>query len=179
MKKEHKPNAIKTIHARVVSVFLILLIPLVFNGCGAKSTQDTVSEALDLDVSGGREASNYDTHSGNGDGASCIVLNFEDDTVLEEIQSKAEWKAFPFDETVLILVYGIEDEKSKMGPYLTDENGNPLVPEIQNGYYLLIDRQAEEGKATEEDILHRNSFNFTLGLYDTDTNTLYFCQLDT
>ncbi|MCC8049034.1 MAG: hypothetical protein LIP10_00010 [Clostridiales bacterium] len=178
MKKENKTNAIKTIRAFVVNVLLILLIPVVFTGCSARNKLDSVSEALGVDVSSGSEASNYDTHSGNGDGTSCIVLNFYDDTVLKEIKGKAEWKAFPLDETVQTLVYGTEDETGKYGPYLTDD-GNPLVPEIQNGYYLLIDRQDENEQATEEDILHRSSFNFSLGLYDTDTNTLYFCQLDT
>lgn len=51
--------------------------------------------------------------------------------------------------------------------------------ETQHGYYILIDRQVGNRKTSGEDILQRNSFNFTLGLYDTDTNTLYFCKLDT
>lgn len=179
MKKKDKQIVIKTIRLRVVSVLLLLLISVVFTGCSARNTLDSISEVLGVDVSSGSEASDYDTHSGNGDGTSCIVLNFNDETVLKEIKSNEEWKAFPLDETVQTLVYGIEDETSKVGPYLTDEDGNTLVPEIQNGYYLLIDRQSENNQETEEDILHRNSFNFSLGLYDTDTNTLYFCQLDT
>ena len=35
----------------------------------------------------------------------------------------------------------------QIGPFLTDDSGNPLVPEVQNGYYVLLDRQAEDGKA--------------------------------
>ena len=155
--------------------FLVMLVSM--TACGTESTQDIVSEALDIDISSGSEVSDYDTHSGNGDGTSCIVLNFNDDTVLEEIKSNVEWKAFPLDETVQTLVYGIEIETGQAGPYLTDD-GNPLVPDIQNGYYLLIDRQAENSNTTE-DILDRSSFNFTLGIYDADTNTLYFCQMDT
>lgn len=41
-----------------------------------------------------------------------------------------------------------KDKTGKYGPYLTDNDGKPLVPEIQNGYYLLIDRQVEKDKAT-------------------------------
>ena len=62
------------------------------------------------------------------------------------------------------------------GPYLTGEEWDPLVPEIREGYYRLIDRHAQAG---ESDILDRHSFNFTLALYDTETDTLYFCELDT
>lgn len=159
--------------------WILLTAVLSMTACGAKGTQEMVLDALSLDVSSGSEVSNVDTHSGNGDGTSCLVIRFEDDTVLTEIQENEEWKPFPLDETVQALVYGVEDGTSKYGPYLTDDDGEPLVPEIQNGYYVLIDRQTENGKAPEADILHRYSFNFDLGLYDTDTNTLYFCQLDT
>lgn len=165
---------------KVLSLTLLFLaVVMLMTACGAKGTQDMVLEALSLDVSGGSEVSHVDTHSGNGDGTSCIAFRFKNDAVLTEIQENQEWSSFPLDETVQALVYGVENETSKYGPYLTDDDGEPLVPEIRNGYYLLIDRQIKNGKAPEADILHRYSFNFDLGLYDTDTNTLYFCQLDT
>lgn len=156
---------------------LLLLIPLA--ACSASGTQAVVSKALGIDAESGSLASCYDTHSGNGDGTTCAVLRFHGNGVLREIQASPEWKAFPLDPTVRTLVYGVEDASSKTGPFLTDENGEPCVPEIRNGYYRLIDRQAAAGKATGPDILNRGSFNFTLGLYDTDTDTLYFCELDT
>ena len=28
-----------------------------------------------------------------------------------------------------------KDGGGKYGPYLTDQDGNPLIPEIRNGYY--------------------------------------------
>ena len=62
------------------------------------------------------------------------------------------------------------------GPYLTDEEGDLLVPEIREGWYRLIDRHAEAGKT---DLLSRASLNFTLALYDTDTDTLYYFEMDT
>ncbi len=161
----------------ITLIFLLLIMSMA--ACGTKGTQNIVSEALSLDVSSGSEVSNYDTHSGNGDGTACIAFSFKDNAVLMKIQDNTKWKAFPLDETVQTLVYGTEDETGKSGPYLTDKDGKPLVPEIRNGYYLLIDRQAEKDKAAGADFLHRSSFNFDLGLYDTDTNILYFCQLDT
>lgn len=157
----------------VLLVLAALLVTL--TACGPKRAQDVVSKALDLDVSSGSEISNYDTHSGNGDGTSCIVLRFDEDGVLKQIEGNSQWNAFPLDETVQTLVYGVSDETGRMGPLLTDKDGNALVPEIRNGYYRLIDRQEK----TSTGILDRGAYNFTLGLYDTDTDTLYCCQLDT
>ena len=159
----------------VALMAIIVVLSITLTACKSESGQNIVSKALGIDVSSGNEVSTYDTHSGNGDGTSCIALSFNDDTVLEKIKNNTEWSAFPLDETVQTLVYGVETETTKDGPFLTDENGKSLVPEIQNGYYCLIDRHSD----TKAEILERNSFNFTLGLYDTDTNTLYFCELDT
>ena len=158
----------------ITSVFLLAI-----TACAPLSRQDTISQALGLDVSKGEEVSHYDTHSGNGDGTSCFVLRFSDKNVLEQIQESAQWNAFPMDEIVTALVYGISDDTSSIGPFLSDENGEPLVPDIQQGYYLLLDRQTVADQSETTDILQRASFNFTLALYDTQTDTLYYCELDT
>ena len=154
----------------------ILFFLFAFSACGSKSVQETVSAELGIDASGGKEISATDTHGGfHGDGVSSVALSFIDLSVLDEIKGNAEWKAFPLDDTVQALVYGVNDETSSIGPFINDGTGNPLVREIQNGYYILIDRQKDQ----EIDILERSSFNVTVGLYDTDTNTLYYCTLDT
>ena len=154
----------------------ILFFLFAFSACGSKSVQETVSAELGIDASGGKEISATDTHGGfHGDGVSSVALSFSDLSVLEDIKGTAEWKAFPLDDTVQALVYGVNDETSSIGPFINDGTGNPLVREIQNGYYILIDRQKDQ----ETDILERSSFNVTVGLYDTDTNTLYYCTLDT
>lgn len=153
------------------TVLLTAVLILILTACGSVLVHDTVSETLGIDVSSGNEISNYDTHSGNGDGTSCVILRFDDDSVSEEIRNDKNWKKFPLGETAQILVYGISDETGQTGPYLNDDEGNPLVPEIQNGYYLLIDRNA--GKDGP------HGTNVTLGLYDTDTDMLYYCKLDT
>lgn len=165
---------------RFLSACILLILSLSLTACSSQKPQNTISKELGIDVSSDTEISATDTHGGfHGDGTTYIWLKFSDDKVLEQIKENTQWKSFPLDETVETLVYGITDEKNSIGPFLTDSDGNALVPEIQKGYYLLTDRQAESDKATGADILHRNSFNFTLGLYDTDTNTLYFCKLDT
>lgn len=158
---------------------IVLVFVFSLAACGSQEPQEIVSEAIGVDASTGSTMSSMDTHSGNGDGTSFVVLHFDGDEMIKQIKADAAWQPFPLDETVQTLVYGVSDATSSIGPFLTDEDGKALVSEIANGYYRLIDRQVEEDQATGADILNRASFNFTVGLYDTDTNTLYCCELDT
>lgn len=161
---------------KVVFSLTVLFVLFAFAACSSESVQDTVSAELGIDVSGGEELSVSDTHGGfHGDGVSSVALSFSNSNVLDKIKGNATWEPFPLDETVQALVYGVKDETGSIGPFINDGNGNPLVPEIQNGYYILIDRQEDQ----ERNILDRPSFNVTVGLYNTDTNTLYCCTLDT
>ncbi len=145
---------------------------VVLAACGNKTPQEIVSKALDVDVSGGAEISYEDTHGGvPADGKTSIILQFNDNSVLDAIKKDPKWKAFPLDEIMQEIVYGSDmeiDGRPAPGPFMK-------VPEIQNGYYILIDRHSEKDK----NILERYSFNFTVGLYDVDTNIMYFCKLDT
>lgn len=158
---------------------IVLVFVFSLAACGSREPQEIVSEALGVDSSTGSTMSSMDTHSGNGDGISCVVLHFDGNEMIKQIEADDAWQPFPLDETVQTLVYGVSDAENSIGPFLTDEDGKALVPEIKNGYYRLIDRQVEQDTATGADILNRASFNFTVGLYDTDTNMLYCCELDT
>lgn len=89
----------------VALMAIIVVLSITLTACKSESGQNIVSKALGIDVSSGNEVSSYDTHSGNGDGTSCIALSFNDDTVLEKIKNNTEWSAFPLDETVQTLVY--------------------------------------------------------------------------
>ncbi len=155
----------------------LFLFAISLTACGSQEPHKSISKELGIDVSPGLEVSSTNTHGSMGDGMTYIVLKFSDQQVLEEIRENTQWKAFPLDSLVRTLIYGIEDETGHHGPYVHDGAGNPLIPEIQDGCYIFIDRHPQAG--TEEDILSRGSFNFTLGLYDSGTDTLYFCRMDT
>lgn len=160
----------------ILPISTLLVFAFILNACGSQGLQSAISNELGIDASSGNEIFYFDNHGGfHGDGTTYIALSFPDNKVLEQIEASAQWDDFPLDETAKTLVYGISDEISRIGPFLNVGNGNPLAPEIQNGYYLLIDRHRDK----ETDILNRSSFNFTLGIYDTDTDTLYYCKFDT
>ena len=170
---------------KIKAGFIIILSSvLLLCSCGRGDAMDEKAKLLGIDVSSAKIISEEDDHGGfHGDGTTFICFDCEGTDIADQIKSDDSWTPFPVDDTVRALVYGIEiredDSLIGIGPYLSDEDNKPLIPEIENGYYLLIDRQAEEGKASGADILHRASLNFTLGIYDSDTDMLYYFEMDT
>ena len=174
---------------KLILIGIMAALALLLSACGggsARSVQDEIAGALELDLSGCEVVSSWDDHGGfHGDGTAFAELKCSGGGVLDQIKEDSNWKAFPLDKTAQSLVYGVTEQTGteetgimvyQTGPYLTGEEGDPLVPEIREGYYRLIDRHAQAG---ETDLLSRASLNFTLALYDTDTDTLYFCEMDT
>lgn len=171
-------------HYRWLLIVLCLLLAL--TGCGARSLQDEASRALELDLSAGTAVSERDTHGGfHRDGMSFLKLSFPDDALADVIAADPAWNPLPLSNVTTALVYGLRSEQDGSdlgwGPYLTDEQGEPLVsPAVENGWYRFIDRHAQSyDSADESEVLERGSFNFTLALYDADRNELYYLTLDT
>lgn len=152
---------------------LLLSAVLALTACGGSQKQQIGAE-LGLDLSQASIVQSEDSHGGFlGDGSARVVLSLPEGKVLEAIRSN--WTPFPLDRTAETLLYGIDQGGYTVGPYLTREDGTPMVPEIQNGFYLLLDRQEKQ----EVPLLERYSLNFTLAAYDADSGYLYYCQLDT
>lgn len=169
---------------RVVLLALgLLLTAAVLFGCGRDENQEAlkkISRELSLDLPDGELLTAEDGHGGfHGDGLFFAAVRFADGTMEERLKADGHWQAFPANETVQALLYGYEFTDGRYGPYLTDGDGTPLIPAVENGYYWLRDRQVIDGQASGADILHRGSFNFTIGVYDSDTGILYCCKMDT
>ncbi len=156
---------------RTISVLVLTLFT--FQGCANTGEHAAVREAsfrTGIDLSAGEMVSTYDDHGGfHGDGTTCTIIQFPDDALLEEIEAAGTWQSFPPDEAVNELLYG---------NYLYDaETQENFVPPIENGYYLLKDRNTEAQE--QPNIMARHSFNFDLAVYDADNRILYDLVLDT
>lgn len=163
---------------RIIVLMLLMILSLV--GCGEKDIQGDISESLGIDVRG-TVLMDSDSHGGfHGDGMLFQQISFEDSKLTDEIKDNDGWKPMPLSQNMEALVYGIEVDTSSIGPYLTDESGDTIIPDIQNGYYYLYDRHSEsKDPFSDKDILNRTSFNFTLALYDSDNHVLYYVEFDT
>ncbi len=166
---------------RIILTVIALSAVLFISACAHLTTEGAISEEIGVDISDGNIISGFDNHGGfHGDGCSFYIVEFEDGKMAERLSKNEQWKELPLDETVQTLVYGISDETGSKGPYVTDDNNNCLIPEIQNGYYTLTDRYLQYyPEEKDKSILDRAALNYTLGIYDSDTNILYFFREDT
>ena len=162
---------------------LVLLLLMIFSlvGCGKKDIQSDISGNIGIDVSRGTVLTDSDSHGGfHGDGMTFQQISFEDSELSDEIKDNGSWKKMPLSQNIEALVYGIEEDTSSIGPYVTDENGDTIIPDIQNGYYYFYDRHSESTEPyNDKDVLNRASFNFTLAVYDSDNHVLYYVEFDT
>ena len=128
--------------------------------------------AIGIDVSKGTVLTDSDSHGGfHGDGMMFQQISFEDSELSDEIKDNGSWNPMPLSENIEALVYGIKEGPSSIGPYLTDESGDTIIPDIQNGYYYFYNRHSEsETPYSDVDVLGRASFNFILALYDCDNH---------
>ncbi len=166
------------------------------SGCaaydGAKETakelgkETSITSAVGINATGGEYTEIYEDHGGfHGDGTTYSTVKFSDDTALNSIKENENWKELPLSDNVNILLYGVTNEREdyveSIGPYVSDADGNPLAPEIENGYYFFMDRQAEENEDKYDDskVLDRGAYNFTVAVYDTDTDVMHYFKMDT
>ena len=55
-----------------------------------------------------------------------------------------------------------------------------IIPKVENGYWFIKDRHKQAiNEYYYDKIYDRNSRNFSVGIYDVDSNTLYDFRQDT
>ena len=166
----------------VISLVMVLLLTM--TGCSSEkmnSILGEISKTIGVDVSAGEVISESDTHGGfHGDGDRVIEIQFSDTFFSNQLKENEEWNAMPLTENLTALVYGLHTETSSIGPMIHSEDNVPVVPEIENGYYYFRDRHSQSTDTKDDtNVLSRASYNFTIAIYDTDTQKLYYLELDT
>lgn len=118
-----------------------------------------------------------DTHGGFlGDGSYYLILDCSNNTeaALEIVDS---WNSLPLSENLGLIMFGGEKSGVSYGYNLSEE---AHIPEIENGYYCFRDRHSEaKDSSNDSELFSRASFNFSLAMYDSDTNIFYYFEFDT
>ena len=172
--------------ARAALFPALLLSAAALAGCAAPPAEASLDEVLGLDLAGCIVDADSDTHGGfHGDGETAVILTWEDGSGVEaQIAQSDAWQPLPLPEELTAVFYGYAYEEDgwsySWGPLAVDEDGAPLFPTVENGYYFFLDRSDESrNQRSTEGLWNRYSFNFTAALYDTDSGTLYYYELDT
>ncbi|MCH5211873.1 MAG: hypothetical protein J1G06_02555 [Oscillospiraceae bacterium] len=149
-------------------LIIILLLACNINNILSHAFQSRISHVIGVNIRKGTEITHTDSHGGfHGDGTTFVAVSFSDDTVLKKISKNRNWKAMPLTDNLTALKDLLDKTKAD-------------IPEVRNGYYYFINRQARHAKRHDDsDVLGRYSYNFTLAIYDADTNILYYTELDT
>ena len=171
---------------RRTSLYMLLALSIILltTACSSSNSTKDVSQTLAVDLSTANVSQNMDSHGGfHGDGAAYLEMTFTDEeqkNLLEDLKNNTAWSNLPLSDNLNVAVYGKENESETVGPFVTDDKGNALFPLVENGYYFFLDRHNESKNTKEDtDLLSRNSFNFTIAIYDIDKQTLYYSELDT
>ena len=112
-----------------------------------------------------------DTHGGfHGDGEALVKVYFSDkqaEKFIRKIDKNIHWDKLPMKDIL----------QTCINNNITDEIS---VPIIENGYWFFLDRHS---KATDKynynDMFHRASLNYSIAIFDIDSNVLYIYSLDT
>lgn len=125
--------------------------------------------------------SESDTHGGFlGDGKKIVIYYCGDDFNTKNILNN--WKKFP-SENLDIYFYGGAVKNGITYPKKDEENYS--IPKLENGYYYFIDNYSKnyndsDDIYSDDKILDMGRpHNFTLTVYDIDSNYLYFYEIDT
>ena len=161
------------LYVRIVGAVIVLLGCMLRSGSGDSYWQERISEKLGIDAGAGILVTSMDDHSGfHGDGTSYAVLSFESEELERQIGAPGGWKALPLTENIQTVVYGVRTETSFSGPFI-----DVTIPRVERGYWYFYDRKRDT--ASDGQVLSAGSFNYTIAIYDSDTDRLYFCEYDT
>ena len=162
-----------------VAAVAVIVLGIVLHSPQKDDISEPQRTVLGINISSGSIITDTDSHGGfHGDGITFLEVVFEDDSCLNQIKGNSSWKQLPVSYPVDALLYGTQNGSSSIGPYVT-EGGKKLFPKAETGYYYFKDRHTGAGGQGSKDVVNRHSFNFTVALYDEDTQTLYYCEFDT
>ena len=132
---------------------------------GAGYWRQEISGELLLNLPEAEVMYERDTHEFR-DGVTAVSMKLRG-SLLSEVERGARWRKLPLHENINT-------------DWFEDEEGNALISQVQNGYYLFIDRYRETGDIYDpSQSSPLKTLNYTVAIWDQDTNILYYFEIDT
>lgn len=112
-----------------------------------------------------------DTHGGfHGDGEALVKVYFSDkqaEKFIRKIHNNIHWNKLPMNEILQTCISNNSIDEI-------------FVPIIENGYWFFLDRHRKTtDKYNYNEIFDRASSNYSIAIFDIDSNVLYIYSLDT
>ncbi len=154
--------------------FVITILVCISSLYGCNKSSRNVDEEFNFSKEDFVIIEEIDTHGGfHGDGSYYLTLDCSknQEKVIEIVE---DWNSFPLSENLHKAIYekhyGIVDEKK--------------LPKIENGYYKFLDRHREVSNEEispfdDSNLFNRYSYNYTVAIYNLDTQTMYYFEYDT
>lgn len=170
--------------------YSVLIIPIVFlllTSCtfgtsgGNRYSSEEISKTIGVDVSYIETAAIIDSHGGMGDGCACITMTFDDDKCENDVSRSNLWHELPLSDNLMKIVYGTVEEGHYISPYITfNDDKTPSISYVEEGYYFFLDRHNKSKNPYDDsDIFERSSYNLTVAIYDSQSDVMYYLELDT
>lgn len=159
----------------IMIILAAILACVVLSSCNTAESED--AEYFGFKTSEFTIVDEEDTHGGfHGDGSYYLILDCSEKAE-EAGEIIEDWKPLPLTENLQLIMYGGVKDGENYGYNLAEISKWPV---INNGVYKFVDRHHEAVEETDDaDLFDRYSFNFSIAVYDLDTNTLYYFELDT
>ena len=143
---------------KTFSLTCIIAIIIFVTGCNPKKSTREISNTLGVDLSSGIISRSVDSHGGfHGDGTTYLEMTFSDtegESIIETIKMNEDWNTLPLTDNLNIALYGKETPTGSYGPYVTSDDGKPIFPIVENGYYFFIDRHSKSVDMKDDTELH-------------------------
>ena len=156
---------------------LIICFAIMLNLAACSSVTATRKDYLGFSKEDFTVIEEEDTHEGfHGDGSYYLIMDCtgNKEKALENING---WNELPLSENLNLIMYGGEKEGVA---YLYNLAEEAKMPKIENGYYCFRDRASENTDSSDDtELFDRYSFNFSLAVYNSDTDMIYYFEFDT
>lgn len=156
---------------KILILCLLLITVLAIVGCsgvdtcfGFRETDFTVFQA-------------EDSHGGfQGEGTTAVILDCSENRE-KALELVAGWKELPLSENLSLMFYGGERDGVHYAYNFADQAN---MPKVEHGFYCFQDRHSKStDSSSDAEIFDRGSYNFSLAVYDSDTDRFYYFELDT
>ena len=160
---------------RISVIAAIMMLCLLLTACAQSGTPKT--EYFGFVITDYTVVEQVDTHGGfHGDGAYRLILDCSANAS-QAREIVKDWTPLPLSENLELIMYGGSRDGIWYGYELAEE---AHWPKVTNGVYRFVNRHHNAvNEADDTNLLAEYSFNFSIAVYDFDTETLYYFEFDT